>query len=381
MKRSAVSLSALVLSAACALSPLVSMAQTPAATPAPVDLSSVRIIGTTTIPNDLMVDGTLVGGLSGIDYDAATGKYVIISDDRSDNQPARFYNADVPVTKDGIGPVKIDSAVTFEQSNGTPFPNQTVGGNVPDPEAIRIDPNSGDIFWTSEGSQARLINPFIAVAAPDGKFIASPQTPPIFDMSSTGLTGPRDNLAFEGLSFSTDGNSLWLATEGPLYQDGPVASATSGAPTRITNLDRSGNILGQYAYELDPLPIAPVAGGFSVAGVSEILAIDAHRFITIERTSVQAEGGVVNNYLKLYEIDINGATDVKSQQWLTQGGYTPVTKKLILNFNETDVTVDNFEGITWGPTLDDGNRTLIVESDNNFADNQIQEFVALEVQS
>jgi len=383
MKRSVVSFSAFTISAICAFSPLVSLAQsTPAATPtAPVTVGDVRVIGSQTVPNDLMVDNTLVGGLSGIDYNAADNSFFIISDDRSDQQPARFYKAEVPVSEDAIGAVKIDRAVTLLQANGEPYPNVEAGGNVPDPESIRIDPRSGNLFYTSEGSQKLLIDPFMAVAGTDGQYIAGPKTPDIFHMSADKLTGPRDNLVFEGLSFSVDGSSLWLAMEGPLYQDGPTATADHGATSRISNVDRAGNLLGQFAYELDPSP-GPTGAGYFGIGVTEILAIDDTRFLTIERASVQGDDGVFRNFIKVYEIDTAGATDIKSQQWLTPGGYTPVSKRLVLDLNATDVTpIDNVEGIAWGPKLENGNASLILVSDNNFSDTQVTQFIALEVAS
>jgi hypothetical protein len=45
--------------------------ETPAAPVAPVERTaeSVRLIGEQLIPNDLKVDGFIVGGLSGLDYD------------------------------------------------------------------------------------------------------------------------------------------------------------------------------------------------------------------------------------------------------------------------------------------------------------------------
>ena len=72
-------------------------------------------------------------------------------------------------------------------------------------------------------------------------------------MNPNAETGPQENLAFEGLSFAADGSSLWLAMEGPLYEDGDNATAEQGATVRFTNIDRSGNVLGQYAYPMiDP---------------------------------------------------------------------------------------------------------------------------------
>ncbi len=67
---------------------------------------------------------------------------------------------------------------------------------------------------------------------------------------------------------------------------------------------------------------------------------------------------------------------------MTTGGYTPVGKRLVLDLNGTDVTpIDNVEGITWGPKLENGNPTLILVSDNNFSETQVTQFIALEVAS
>lgn len=383
MHRTSTFRAAVALAVAGAMAPFAVLAQdaTPAATPAAPSFGDVRVLGVSTVPNDLMVGDTLVGGLSGIDYDARTGTYYVISDDRSDNQPARFYTASVPVDKQGIGDVSIDTVTTFLQADGSPYPNSTAGGNVPDPESIRVDPTSGNLFYTSEGSEKLQIDPFVASTTTDGHFIAQPQTPEIFAMSRDGLTGPRDNLVFEGLSFDADGQSLWVAMEGPLYQDGPTPTFTEGGVTRITNMDRTGKVLGEFAYELDPLP-GENLGGYFGTGVTEILAVDETHFLVIERAFVSDADGKGTNTIKVYEIDTAGATDVKSQQWLTTGGYTPVSKTLVLDLAQAGVDpVDNVEGITWGPTMANGNRTLVLVSDNNFNDTQVTEFIAVEVAS
>src|SRR5687767_11421226 len=57
---------------------------TPEATPVAETLQ-VKVLGVQTFPPDLMYEGTLVGGLSGIDYDPESGHWIAISDDRSDN--------------------------------------------------------------------------------------------------------------------------------------------------------------------------------------------------------------------------------------------------------------------------------------------------------
>ena len=65
----------------------------PAASQSTTEIGGVRFIGAVTVPNDQTVDGTLVGGLSGIDYDPAADLWYLISDDKSDKDPARFYTA------------------------------------------------------------------------------------------------------------------------------------------------------------------------------------------------------------------------------------------------------------------------------------------------
>ena len=122
---------------------------------------SLRFIGAATIPNDAMVDGTLVGGLSGLDYDAANHDFVVISDDKSDNAPARFCTVKLTFSTDRLFRADGEKATIFLQANGQPYPNAKAGGEVPDPEAIRVDPQGGDIWWTSEGDRGRGLNPFL----------------------------------------------------------------------------------------------------------------------------------------------------------------------------------------------------------------------------
>jgi len=65
---------------------------------------------------------------------------------------------------------------------------------------------------------------------------------------------------------------------------------------------------------------------------------------------------------------------------LTGAEYTAVSKSLVLNLNEAGLPrVDNIEGITWGPTLPNGNATLMLVSDNNFNLEQVTQFLLFEV--
>ena len=57
----------------------------------------------------------------------------------------------------------------------------------------------------------------------------------------------------------------------------------------------------------------------------------------------------------------------------------PLTKQLILNMDDLDRHVDNVEGVTWGPTLPNGHKTLLFVTDNNFQSFQKTQFFLFEV--
>lgn len=57
------------------------------------------------MPYKNQFEGTTVGGLSGIDYDSENDVYYLISDDRSDLHPARFYTATIHLSEAGIDTV------------------------------------------------------------------------------------------------------------------------------------------------------------------------------------------------------------------------------------------------------------------------------------
>lgn len=339
-----------------------------------------KFIGAVTVPNDQMVDGTLVGGLSGIDYDASTDLWYLIADDKSDKNPARFYTAKLAFNKAGLSAVTIQHAVTLLQADGTPYPNAKSSGEVPDPESIRRDPETGNLWWTSEGDRKLGLSPFLRVAAPDGKHVSDVPTPEIFTMNKDQEVGPRHNLGFEGLSFAPDGKSVWLAMESALYQDGPIATPSAGAVARLTRLDRDGNVLAQFAYPLDAIQAVPT-GKNGDNGVSEILALDDTHALVLERSGVEGADGVWTMYIRIYLIDTAGANDIAAVPSLASANYIPVSKRLVVDLAKVAEVgrVDNIEGMSWGPILAGGKQTLVLVSDNNFIPAQATQFLAFEV--
>jgi hypothetical protein len=342
-------------------------------------IGSLRLIGEQQLPNDLLVDDTLVGGLSGLDYDPETDRWVVLSDDRSDEAPARFYEATFAYDDASFTSVELTAAVTLLQEDGTPFPNGEQGGNVPDPESIRFDPNGEDLFWTSEGSQELGIDPGVYVTAQDGTFVAQQPTDETFAADPAGETGIRNNGAFEGLTFAPDGQSYFVSAENPLFQDGDAPTGDNGGVNRVTQYDLEGNVLAQYAVETEAVPDAPADALFTTNGITEILAVTDTTMLLLERGTFQAADETYVNNVRLFLVDLSGATDIAGVESLVEADYTPASKTLIQEWAGTQEYVDNLETLAWGPVLESGNRSLVIGSDNNFNPTQVTLFLVYEV--
>jgi hypothetical protein len=343
-----------------------------------IAVTSLRLIGQQVLPRRLEFAGTVVGGLSAIDFDAANGRYVLLSDDRTTTDSAqapRLYTAQLRFDANAFTEVSLLSVVTLRQPDGSAYP-KVPDPRVADPEALRVDRTSGNYVWVSEGDRtlasgtnptARVIDPFIREIRPDGSHVREYTLPSMFRMSA-GESGPRGNAVFEGLAFTPTSGRALVIMEGSLFQDGPPPTTTSGAVARLTAFDRtSGQAVAQYAYPIDRVQVPSVpSGAFTVNGPTEILALSDTRFLVLERSfSV----GVVGNQVRLYEIDIANATNVLNVAALAGASYTPLTKRLVLDFETLKTSlggIANLEGLTFGPRLANGRRSLVVVADDNF---------------
>jgi hypothetical protein len=361
------------------LSPAVAAQQ---ATPVPAtEFGSLRFIGEQRIPNDATFDDVQIGGLSGIDYNQETGEWVVISDDRSEHGPARFYTAELDYDAEAFNGVEITGQTPLLQADGAPYEGGGEGSRVPDAESIRFDPfEAGTLWWSGEGDSALGWDPTIVQVDASGQQIGAFAMPPMFAADPNEASGARTNAGFEAMTFSAGGETLWVLPETALIQDGPIATLEQGATSRLTQFDRDGNVLAQYAYELDPIQAEPT-GEDADNGVVEIVAVDETRFLVMERSGVSAAEGPWDLYIRIYLIDITGATDVSRLDSLEEADYTPVSKELVLNLAESELEyADNIEGMSWGPALANGNATLVLVSDNNFNDaTQVTQFLAYEV--
>lgn len=281
----------------------------------------------------------------------------------------------------GLGDVTITGTHPFLRPDGATYPPLSANdGTTVDPEDIRVDPWTGDYVWVQEGERIVqpdrqvLIDPSVQVARRNGAYVRTLPLPAVEKMSADNH-GPRQNEVLEGLTFAAGGTLVVSALESALLQDGPEATPDHGALSRITVQSRSGRLVAQYAYPQEPVFAQPnPAGSFVINGVTAILEAGPGKFLLLERSFVTGVG----NKVRLFEIDVRGASNVAGLDSLAGQHIKPVHKKLLADMADFDLsTVDNIEGMTWGPTLRNGTRTLLLVSDNNFAATQVTQVIAL----
>ncbi|MGV0875175.1 esterase-like activity of phytase family protein [Mycolicibacterium sp. XJ879] len=336
------------------------------------DADGPQYLGQLQLDDGATFDGTVVGGLSGLSYDRENDLYYIISDDRSEENPARFYTARIALSDNGIDDVEFVSTHPLLDDDGKPFPPLNVDARPPvvppDPEGIAVDVGRQRLYWSGEGERKgeAMRDPSLRIADLDGGYVGEFTLPPMLRMSRE-ATGPRRNRGLEGLTLTPDGRALWAAMENPGYNDGALPDSDTGALTRITRFDvESRTATAQYAYPVDKVTAGPDGDN----GLTELLAIDDETFLVLERgygTHVEA---------RIYRVSVGDADDVLDRPSLQNGSVRPMTKTLLVDLTGTVDPLDNVEGLTFGPALPDGRRSLVLVSDNNFSADQITQSLA-----
>ncbi|MEG4420479.1 esterase-like activity of phytase family protein, partial [Microcoleus sp. LAD1_D5] len=326
----------------------------------------LQFLGQAGFPANTNFEGTQVGGLSGLTY-AGNNTYYAISDGRNipngSPGPSRFYTLTIP---------NVSSSPLTSAAGQVNFTGVTQIGNPPPFAADTSDTEGigfigGNVFVSSEGNFSTTTQPFInSFAIATGNQNLALPIASKYNVSADTNSGIRNNQAFESLTITPSQSFLFTATENALEQDGPATgtTATIGTRSRILRYNLATNTAnGEFLYNTDP-------GN----GISEMLAVDDNTLLVLERFF--NPGPPASGDLKLYQISLNGATDIQSNTGLIASGVagiTPVSKTPIataayfLSLGPVAL-VDNFEGMTFGPSQTaTGKRTLILVSDNNFA--------------
>ena len=349
------------------------------------DLSGLSGILETDTPADQL------GGFSAIEYSGEGSRYFVLSD-RGPGDGAASFACRVQEFE-----LKIDSAGKLiqpllrktillknesgQQLNGslaslsaTTNENQSLAFDC---EGLRLV-NSKSIVVTDEyGPSVRLFSidgrQQQRLSMPvDFKLCAEPTKP--------GVRGTYPNRGLEGVALSTDGATIVAAMQGPLVQDGVIEGEKClGVNTRWLMLDSrnsSAKATQQFVYPLTD----------ETTGVSEVLAVDADRYLVLERDS---NVGLEAKIKHIYLADTRGATDVSPVASLGRNSLPaevkPISKRLLIDLRDErfglggELTAGKPEGLSWGPGLSDGRRMLMVCVDNDFEIDRQSEFYAFAV--
>jgi hypothetical protein len=250
-----------------------------------------------------------------------------------------------------------------------------------DAEGIRVA-SDGNIFISDE------YGPYIyefnrqgirirTIPVPAKFSIAHPSASGEIELSENS-SGRQSNRGMEGLAISADGQTLIGIMQGPLLQDGALDGNLKriGVNLRLLKVSLKTRASAEFVY--------PLENGVE-NGVNEILAINDHEFLVIER---DGSSGVAAKFKKIFRIDINGATDVSKLAALPRigsAGFKPVSKTLFIDLLDPAYGLagaafpEKIEGLAFGPDLPDGRHVLYVTSDNDLSSTKPTWFYAFAI--
>lgn len=353
----------------------------------------LKLLGEFSFESKRTFQDTTVGGLSGLAYDAGRGVFYAICDDRGENQPPRFYTLQIDMDGSGVKDVRV-VGVTFLDSDAVTPGIQPYERNDSDLEEILL---LADDTLVISSERDRDGKPWVRRFALDGSLLGELPVPSRFitvaepgpDGRPRVIKGARGNLGFEALAVTPSQQTLYIANEEALAQDGPIATTSEGTNVRILRLELYGaevRATGEFVYPVEKIFAAPVpADQFADNGISSMLwvrnLLPEYDLLVMERSFATGVGNDVN----IYGVTLEDATDVRDVEALPYPYVGRFAKKtLLVNMASVGVKADNLEALAIGPRLPNGKPSLIVMSDDNFSafdPPQVNQFLLFEVDS
>ncbi|MFW5876207.1 MAG: esterase-like activity of phytase family protein [Myxococcota bacterium] len=275
-------------------------------------------------------------GLSGITW-LGEDRYLAVGD-----HPSRLYF--LRITIDGASGT-IDNA---ELERTVPLEGAS------DPEAVVYHPERGTCFIAEE-----VTDDPEAVHEHDcreGKRLEAPAL-------SEHLLRSRRNRGLEALVYDESIDAFFTANEGPLEGDGPAADARHGAWLRLFAFGPETGPVVEWAYRVDAIPGDVPLFNREVSGVTALQSLSDGRLLVLER-ALGAVGpfGLPGFRHRLYVATPDSDSDATLVTNLPADDVRPMTKRRVWEGHLGPVF--NFEGMTFGPELEDGTRLLLLVSDD-----------------
>lgn len=328
----------------------------------------IEYLGEYTLTENQFQD-TIVGGFSGITYNPKQDVYYLISDDRSNLSPARFYTASLKIENNKIKDIQLKNVTFLKNKQGELYPDNTL-----DTEGIAYSPRN-TLFISSEGVTNKNIPAFINEYDLEGNLLNSVEIPERYIPKTGEKKGIENNLGLESLTIKANGFMpddpfrLFTITESALVQDVDLKNPLTVLRSRFLHylINPFGDpvLVGEHLYIIDEPSM-----GTLYNGVSDLLTLPEEGYLlSLERTF-----GLRGYGAKLFQLVIGNASDISHQKSLSGNleNVTPIKKKLLLDLNKLGIKLDNLEGMTFGSRFPDGSQSLIMVSDNNFASSSQQ---------
>lgn len=197
--------------------------------------------------------------------------------------------------------------------------------------------------------------------------------------------GTRNNKGLEGIGYarSPEGRYVFAANEEALEGDGPTSTAARGTVVRLLRHPLDGGDDLEVAYLTDPIFSASAPGD---NGVSDIAPLSPDRVLLLERAYVEGRG----NSIRIYDVDLRTGRDIHTLADASTA--IPIPKQLVVDLAlvkdrrcadspqpQRRRTLENYEGLAIGPTLDDGRRVLFLVSDDNSRTTQAARLLAVAI--
>lgn len=352
------------------------------------DLSEVLIpeSGTT---DDVIAPGTeftnnMLGGISAIAWTGEGDRYWCLPDrgplDGAVDWSCRVHQVRISInSEDDQHPditTELVSTVLLKDKRRIPYTGLASSVEASETHTSRLDPegirvgDDGNLFISDE------YGPRLIEFSPNGEFIREFRMPNRLlvenpDVSKPtenpkNVSGRQSNRGMEGLAIAPDGKRLFGLMQSPLLQDSfrmlPTDKPT-GLNCRLPVFETTGECCQEYVYSLDD----------GSNKLNEILACDSNSFIAIERDGLAGEEA---QFKKLVLVSVADASDVRSVEKLPprelDKEIKSVSKRVLIDLLDPKWNLagtqmpEKIEGLAFGPDFSNGDRLLLVASDNDF---------------
>lgn len=325
----------------------------------------IKFVSKYSITSDYKFNNKLFGGISGIVYDEKEKVFFAVSDDRSNHDHARVYKLAVV----SMNPLKLKviGQIYLTDQTGAYFKK----GHV-DFEGIALLPN-GNILLSSESIDEKdLIKPpRLMEFSKQGRLYKDWIVKKRYHQKKR--EGVRPNKSFESLVYS-DGK-VFTAVENALIQDDDEPAYQVATKIRLLAYSSQKDYFTpckEYMYVLSGLP-AESCEDPGDTGLVELLTYDNNTLLALERSYLYKKR---KNVIKLFEFKLS---DNVISDYSLKNKKAAINKRLVFDFDQLGIKLDNIEGMAWGPTLPNGHKTVLFVSDNNFNMKQRSLFLLFEV--